>query len=488
MARSVRSIHSYSDSDPFGNVLRELHYAETPVGRSARLREERNAQQLSNEIDRRLDQERIALERATHDVTLLVLGPRGSGKSTLQKHFQLLYEPKVIDTERPAWKPVVHSNIISNVSFLLDLLQQHGPSMSASGSSSSEEQEGGPLSAILSQQTLTRLRRELRHVVLRHDAWSPWEDRYQLPQWLSVHGQEVFVRHGWQKVLSGSHGGGEGGIDPDDPTSPSFATLPATKLSDLVSENAEKIKAFWKHPVVQRVVHTHARWGRFGAGFFLNDLERISDDNYVPSAEDILKCRCQTIGVEETTVQVPYGPRPYRNLTLYDISGVGGKSSKAWSGHFTEVNSILFLFDLACFDEFEGKPRRNRMAVALDEFLAVCRNHDLRKVNIIVFLTKVDLLQRKVETGVRIQDWISSYGNNRANTVKVAKTYFEDQLRSKFQTSQSERVKAGSRTARERQLYVCTANLLQTADAQRAIKEARDIIFMKLLVHGLWSV
>jgi len=60
------------------------------------------------------------------------------------------------------------------------------------------------------------------------------------------------------------------------------------------------------------------------------------------------------------------------------------------------------------------------MEDALSQWRATCRVDELAHINLIVFLNKADLLKRKLESGVRIRQWIKSYGM-RANTVPAAK-------------------------------------------------------------------
>jgi len=52
----------------------------------------------------------------------MLLGQAESGKSTLQKQFQLYYASQTLDHERPSWKPVVHFNIVRALRMILDEL------------------------------------------------------------------------------------------------------------------------------------------------------------------------------------------------------------------------------------------------------------------------------------------------------------------------------------------------------------------------------
>jgi guanine nucleotide-binding protein subunit alpha len=52
----------------------------------------------------------------------MLLGQAESGKSTLQKQFQLYYASNSLDRERPAWRPVVYFNIIKAVRMILEEL------------------------------------------------------------------------------------------------------------------------------------------------------------------------------------------------------------------------------------------------------------------------------------------------------------------------------------------------------------------------------
>lgn len=57
---------------------------------------------------------------------LLLLGQAESGKSTLQKQFQLLYNPSGLDDERLSWRTVVYFNIARPITRILEALEAFG--------------------------------------------------------------------------------------------------------------------------------------------------------------------------------------------------------------------------------------------------------------------------------------------------------------------------------------------------------------------------
>ena len=53
---------------------------------------------------------------------LLLLGQAESGKSTLQKQFQLMYKPNSLELERASWKTVIYFNVVHSLKHILNTL------------------------------------------------------------------------------------------------------------------------------------------------------------------------------------------------------------------------------------------------------------------------------------------------------------------------------------------------------------------------------
>lgn len=88
------------------------------------------------------------------------------------------------------------------------------------------------------------------------------------------------------------------------------------------------------------------------------------------------------------------------------------------------MNAIIFLAPINCFDERLLEDRRvNRLDDSLQLWKFVCSNKLLARTELVLFLNKCDLLDRKLKGGMRFADWVKSYeGKNEA--VQVATCEF----------------------------------------------------------------
>ena len=70
---------------------------------------------------------------------------------------------------------------------------------------------------------------------------------------------------------------------------------------EITHELGEIMLRLWNDEGVQ---HTFSRSGEYqlndSAGYFLNDLSRISDPYYIPTEQDVLRTRVRTTGIIET--------------------------------------------------------------------------------------------------------------------------------------------------------------------------------------------
>ena len=80
-------------------------------------------------------------------------------------------------------------------------------------------------------------------------------------------------------------------------------------------------------------------------GYFFSDLDRLFLPDYVPTEQDIVRCRARTIGITETLFQL----REHEML-MVDVGGQKSERRK-WIHCFQDVTSILFLVSLSGYDQ-----------------------------------------------------------------------------------------------------------------------------------------
>lgn len=94
----------------------------------------------------------------------------------------------------------------------------------------------------------------------------------------------------------------------------------------------------------------------------------------------------------------------------------------AWLPFFENITSIIFLAPISCFDEqLEEDPRVNRLEDSFMLWGNVISSKLLAKTAIILFTNKVDLLERKVDAGVPVRKWLTSYGDRPNAALDVTK-------------------------------------------------------------------
>jgi len=97
----------------------------------------------------------------------------------------------------------------------------------------------------------------------------------------------------------------------------------------------------------------------------------------------------------------------------------------AWAPFFDDVDAIIFLAPLNCFDErLVEDPRVNRLQDSYELWKAVVSNKILNQTQIILFLNKYDLLKKKLERGVKVKNYVPSYGGRDNTSEAVVKCKF----------------------------------------------------------------
>ncbi|RDB29275.1 Guanine nucleotide-binding protein alpha-4 subunit [Hypsizygus marmoreus] len=271
----------------------------------------------------------------------------------------------------------------------------------------------------------------------------------------SINWKKTFALGGKSKSPKSAHSGEIEGWweDPEDPVHALNACAPA--MSEL-----------WRDPKVrQRLKEKRLRLEE-SSGFYLDDISRITAKKYIPTDADVLKARLKTMGVVEHTFSISSGTNRGVEWRIYDVGGARNQR-QAWAPYFEDVTAIIFLAPISAFDQvLTEDPRVNRLEDSLLLWKAVVSNKLLANVNIVLFLNKCDLLQAKLEAGVRLNQHMVSYGD-RPNDYESVSKYFRHKFGALHQAYTPNK---------GRELYVHLTAVTDTRRTAIIISAVRDII------------
>lgn len=128
------------------------------------------------------------------------------------------------------------------------------------------------------------------------------------------------------------------------------------------------------------------------AKYFLDDLDRLGQKDYMPTEQDILRTRVKTTGIVEVHFH-------FKNLNskLFDVGGQRSERKK-WIHCFEDVTAIIFCVAMSEYDQvLHEDETTNRMQESLKLFDSICNNKWFTDTSIILFLNKKDLFEEKIK-------------------------------------------------------------------------------------------
>ena len=106
---------------------------------------------------------------------------------------------------------------------------------------------------------------------------------------------------------------------------------------------------------------------------------------------------------------------------MYDVGGCR-TARAAWLPFFENTNVIIFLCPISCFDErLEEDQHVNRLEDSMILWRSICSSQLLTKTQLILFLNKVDQLKLKLQRGVPVKKFVTSYGDRPNEMAPVVK-------------------------------------------------------------------
>jgi len=172
-------------------------------------------------------------------------------------------------------------------------------------------------------------------------------------------------------------------------------------INDKVFENVttfeepytSAMKALWADTGIQECFERRREYQLTdSAKYYLDDLDRIIADDYLPTEQDILRARVPTTGILEYPFDL--------DSIIFRMVDVGGQRSerRKWIHCFENVTSIIFLVALSEYDQilFESN-NENRLEESLALFKTIITYPWFANSSVIIFLNKKDLLEMKIQ-------------------------------------------------------------------------------------------
>ncbi|KAJ7647554.1 guanine nucleotide binding protein, alpha subunit [Roridomyces roridus] len=424
------------DIDPLSLVLAPPK-DETPEAREARLLKEREAKKRSDMID--LELKRDQQDKKSKPVKILLLGQSESGKSTTLKNFQLINSPKAFRSERSSWRAVVHLNVVRSVRLILHALGEAEASSASSVPPGPDEPVYPEISSELRtlKMRLSPLQQVEEALLAKLTPGAAFKDRLYAqvdvdepltngPE--STRGgnpaAEVAVQSGapWKGAFNRLIANARGSVD-----GPEVEAQDSREARQLLQACSEDVIRLWSDPTVKEVLKVHRLRLEDMAGFFLDSIERVTDLSYEPTDDDILKARLKTLGVSEHHFSLKAGNMIPQKWVVFDVGGARSLRA-AWVPYFDDMNAIIFLAPLSCFDQVLAEDETvNRLEDSILLWKAVVSNPLLKDTSLILFLNKIDILKAKLASGQKFNEFVVSYGdkpNDFENTSQYMKKKF----------------------------------------------------------------
>ncbi|KAJ1309618.1 hypothetical protein OPQ81_006388 [Rhizoctonia solani] len=439
------------------------------------------AKKISDEIDQALKAEKVAKAAARRKQRkVLFLGQSESGKSTLVKQFRLMQSSEAFATERESWRSIIYLNVVRSVLKVIDTVAPNfnlsSPTDDASQAFARLRLRLMPLRSVeasiieyLSSPTeiaRTRSRNKYSRISPRLNGHS--SERGSPRPEMDTEYDDVFVHpeSPWQRLLqtcmrttntirtstSPSAEQDSVVVNVDDPA----VTLEAC---------AADMKLLWSCPAIHQYLKKAGLFIEEISGFFLNDIERIASPGYIPTDDDILRSRVKTIAPTETIL-----PKLEQGLEwrLYDVGGARRQRAK-WAPFFDDMDLLIVLVPVSAFNQQLAEDHMvNRLQDSFEMWIELCKTTALHHIPILLFLNKTDILEKKLNAGIRLSKYLASYGD-RPNEPKKALQYFTKRF-----ISLRKSAKAPSSTP----CYIHHTSVVDRSTTQMVIGHVREKIMM----------
>ncbi|CAM1500975.1 Fc.00g101370.m01.CDS01 [Cosmosporella sp. VM-42] len=233
----------------------------------------------------------------------------------------------------------------------------------------------------------------------------------------------------------------------------------------LPEDYLEPVKALWADSGVKAAIAKGNEYALHdNLAYFIEDIDRIWAEDFVPNDQDLLRSRLRTTGITETVFDL--GQLTYR---MFDVGGQRSERKK-WIHCFENVNCLLFLVAISGYDQclVEDKDG-NQMNEALMLWESIANSHWFTKSALILFLNKMDLFKEKLPKSPITEHGFTDYHGPKDDW-KQASKYFLDKFRALNRNTEKE-IYGHFTNATDTNLLKITMSSVQDMIIQRNLKQ-----------------
>ncbi|XP_030377777.1 guanine nucleotide-binding protein subunit alpha-11-like [Scaptodrosophila lebanonensis] len=184
----------------------------------------------------------------------------------------------------------------------------------------------------------------------------------------------------------------------------SYETPPHTDFAELIKSvdyealttfediYVDAIKALWNDVGVQECYSRRRQYQLTDSTeYYMTHLERITQPDYLPTEQDILRARMATEGTEGHLFKVDSF-----KIRMFDVGGQRSERRK-WQSVLDSVTSLIFMASLSEYDQvlYEFNDM-NRMKESIALFHELINDPIFSNSTVILFLNKTDLFEKKI--------------------------------------------------------------------------------------------
>lgn len=165
-----------------------------------------------------------------------------------------------------------------------------------------------------------------------------------------------------------------------------------TPSEQISATTAEYFKKAWQDNGIKQTWANRSKLQvQDSVKYFMEHIDRIASEGYVPNKDDVLHVRARTTGIIEEHLTMKKKP-----FLIVDVGGQRSERRK-WENCFSGVTGLIFVASLASYNQllFEDESS-NRMREALGLFESTLAAPAFRDCCIILFLNKSDLFKEKI--------------------------------------------------------------------------------------------